>query len=82
MAQQDSGGTLTIVLQFVKDALPMIGAIIAVYKVIAEIAKAYSKKQDVRLRELIKSEVNPQIDSLTHAINELRETIGELRVKK
>jgi len=79
MSGQDSGNNFALVLQFVKDSLPMIGGIIAIWKVISEIAKSYSKKQDARLRELIKIEVSPQIESLTHAINDLRETIGTLR---
>lgn len=77
--QSNDGTTLALFFQFVKDSLPMVGGIVAVWKTISEIAKAYSKKQDARLRELIKAEVNPQIDNLTHAINELRETIGTLR---
>lgn len=79
--QQPQPDTLERVFQFIKDSLPMVGGIIAIWKVISEVAKAYSKKQDARLRDLIKSEVNPQIDGLTDAINDLRETIGALKSK-
>lgn len=80
--QQPQMSTLDTILQFVKDSLPMIGGIIAIWKTINEIAKAYSKKQDARLRELIKTEVNPQIENLTDAINDLRETIGQMRARQ
>ena len=69
------------VFQFIKDSLPMIGGIIAVWKTIDEIAKWYSKKQEAQLKALIKTEVSPQIDNLTHAINDLREEIGKLKIK-
>jgi ubiquinone biosynthesis protein COQ9 len=71
--------TITIVLQFIKDSLPMIGGIIAIWKTISEVAKYFAKKQDARLRELIQSEVTPQIENLTHAIDALREEIGRLK---
>lgn len=71
--------TLTQVLQFIKDSLPMIGGIIAVWKTIDEIAKWYSKKQEAQLKALIDIQVTPQIESLTKAINELREEIGRLK---
>lgn len=73
--------TLAQILQFLKDCLPMIGGIVTAWKVVDEIAKWWSKKQEVRLKELIKTEVNPQMDNLTHAINELREEIGKLKSK-
>jgi flagellar hook-associated protein FlgK len=73
--------TLAQILQFIKDCLPMIGGIIAVWKTIDEVAKWWSKKQEVRLKELIKTEVNPQMNSLTDAINDLREEIGKLKDK-
>lgn len=79
MPVSSTPSTLTLVLQFIKDSLPMIGGIIAIWKTIDELAKYYSKKQETKLRELIKAEVTPQIDALTKAINELRETIGTLR---
>jgi hypothetical protein len=77
----NDSSTVVLVLQFIKDSFPMIITMGAVWKTISEIAKAYSKKQDAKLRELIKAEVNPQIDNLTHAINELRETIGAMKGK-
>lgn len=73
--------SLQLILQAIKDSLPMIGGIIAVWKTIDEIAKWYSKKQELRLQELIKAEVTPQIELLTNAINDLREEIGKLKVR-
>jgi len=73
--------SLQLILQAIKDSLPMIGGIIAVWKTIDEIAKWWSKKQDLRLQELIKAEVTPQIELLTNAINDLREEIGKLKIK-
>lgn len=79
MAPSQDNSNLAVVLQFLKDSWPMIGSIIAVWKVISEVAKYYAKKQDTRLRELIQAEVTPQITNLTKAINELREEIGKLK---
>ncbi len=79
MANNVEQTTLQQVFQFIKDSLPMIGGIIAVWKTIDEIAKWYSKKQEAQLKALIDAQVTPQITQLTHAINDLREEIGKLK---
>lgn len=73
--------SFAIFLNFIKDSWPMIGGIVGMWKVIDEAAKYFSKKQEAKLRELIKEEVNPQVSNLISAINELREEIGRLKVK-
>lgn len=73
--------TLIIVLQFIKDSLPMLGGIIAVWKTIDEVAKWYSRRQEAKLKELIKSEVYPEIQLLRESIDALREEIGRLKGK-
>lgn len=72
---------LQVFLQFIQDSWPMIGGIALGWKAIAEAARFLQKKQDIRLRELIKAEVNPQIELLTDSINALREEIGRLKEK-
>lgn len=80
MTPQEPGPTsLQLIFQFLKDSWPMIGGIIAVWKTIDEVAKSYSRKQESKLKELIKLEVNPMIDKLTDSIDRLREDIGRMR---
>lgn len=79
MANNEQPGTIYIILQFIRDCLPMVGGIIAIWKIIHEIAKWWSTKQDVKIKALIANEVKPQIDNLTDAINGLREEIGRLK---
>lgn len=73
--------TISQVLQFIKDCLPMIGGIIAVWKTIDEVAKWYSKKQEAQLKALIASEVSPQIKELHDSIDRLTKMIGSLEAK-
>ena len=72
---------LQLVFQFIKDCLPMVGGIIAVWKTIDEIAKWYSKKQEAQLKALISSEVTPQIKELHDSIDRLTKMIGALEAK-
>ena len=81
MANNVGQTTLQMVLQFIKDSLPMIGGIIAVWKTIDEIARWYSKKQEAQLKELISSEVTPQILELHNSIDRLTKMIGALEQK-
>lgn len=77
MANEVGQSTLTQLLQFVKDSLPMIGGIIAVWKTIDEIAKWYSKKQEAQLNSLIDAKIVPLQDS----IDRLTKMIGVLEQK-
>ena len=73
--------TVQQILQFIKDCLPMIGGIIAVWKTIDEVAKWYAKKQEAQLKALIASEVTPQINELHASIDRLTKMIGALEQK-
>lgn len=80
MTPQEPGPTsLSLILQFLKDSWPMIGGIIAIYKTIDEVAKAYSRKQENKLKELIKAEVTPMIDRVMDSIDRLREDVGRIK---
>lgn len=81
MANNVEQTNFQLILQFIKDCLPIVGGIIAAWKTIDEIAKWYSRKQEMQLRELIKAEVNPQIERLSESIDKLREEIGRLKIK-
>lgn len=67
--------------QFIEDLLPWATIFGLCFKAIDMVFKYYSQAQDARLKQLVKDEVSPQIESLTHAIDALREEIGKLKVK-
>lgn len=71
--------TPTLLLQFVKDSLPMIGGIIAVWKTISELAKYFSVKQEAKLKELIRMEVTPKFDKLQDSLEKLEQSNDRLR---
>ena len=81
MPVSSTPSTLTLVLQFIKDSWPMIGGIVAIYKVIDKVAEYYSKKQETKLRELIKAEVTPELESLKNGMEELTKSIWALEQK-
>lgn len=69
-------------LQFIEDLLPWATIFGLVFKAIEMVFKYFSQAQDARLRGIIQQEVKPDITNLTTAINELRESIWELKAAK
>ena len=66
-------------LQLIEDLLPWATVFALISKAIDKVFKYFSAAQDTRLRSIIKQEVTPDISKLTKAIDELRESIWELK---
>jgi thioredoxin-related protein len=82
----ENSNTVQLILAFVTNSLPMVVLFGGIWKLISEIAKYYSKKQEAILRNLINDEVDPKLkaltsimENLTRALNDLREEIGALK---
>lgn len=68
-------------LIFLGDLLPWATIFGLSFTAIDRVFKYFSQAQDARLKQMIKDEVTPQIESLTTAIDNLREEIGRLKAK-
>lgn len=75
----ENTNTLQIVLNFIKDSWPMIGAIVTIYKVIDVIAKYWSKRQEERFKLVIDAYIGKDIKSLGESIDELRAEIRDMK---
>lgn len=69
-------------LQLVEVLIPWATVFGLVAKGFDLVFKYFSNAQDSRLRLIIQQEVKPDISNLTTAINELRESIWELKGTK
>lgn len=71
--------TLSDILKFITEFTPFAGVFALLWKCIDKVAKYYSDRADERLRQIVKDEVKPDMAKLSHAIDELREAIWELK---
>lgn len=66
-------------VQFIEDLLPWATIFGLLFKALDLVFKYFSQAQDMRLRNIIQQEVKPDITKLTKAIDELRESIWDLK---
>lgn len=75
----DSTGNLTVWLNFLTTLFPFATVFGFLWKGVHELFKYLSEKRKSELKEMIKEEVAPQIETLSKAIDKLSESVNDLK---
>lgn len=69
-------------IEFAKDFSVPTGLFVLIWKTIDKVGAHFAQRRKDAIKELIKDEVNPQIERLTKSIENLNEAIHDLRIER